>query len=295
MVRRSFHAMGTEIELLVDADGDVERTLDASEAEFHRLEGLFSRFREDSELSRLNASGTLDAGPDLVRVVELALAARERSGGRFDPTVHDALVAAGYDRSFELVAPESDGCAGVPIPTHMDDQAPRSHRPLGIRVRDSRIELEPGVRIDLGGIAKGYAAERAAEVLGTAGPCLVSAGGDVATRDGAWPVGVETNGEPLTLELRGSSALATSGRDRRRWRRNGRELHHLIDPRTGAPADSDLLRVTVVARDAVEAEVAAKTLFLAGAELAEMEANASGTPCVLVAEGGRTILAGGLA
>lgn len=164
-----------------------------------------------------------------------------------------------------------------------------------MRIVGSRIELEPGVRIDLGGIAKGYAAERAAEVLGTAGACLVNAGGDIATRAGSWPVGVETGGALLTLELTGGGALATSGRDRRRWRRNGRELHHLIDPRTDAPADTDLLRVTVVATDAVEAEVAAKALFLAGAVRAEEEANTSGTPSVLVTESGRTILAGGLA
>ena len=191
-----------------------------------------------------------------MRVVELALAARERTGGRFDPTVHDAVVAAGYDRSFEDVVPESDVRCQAPAVAGG-----------GVSVDGSRIALEPGVRIDLGGIGKGYAAERAAELLALAGPCLVNAGGDVATRGGSWPVGVETAGAPLTLELAGA-ALATSGRDRRRWRRGGRELHHLIDPRTGAPSETDLLRVTVVAPDAVEAEVAAKALFLAGADAA---------------------------
>jgi len=289
MVRRRFHAMGTEIELLVDA-GSAEPALDAAEQEFHRLEALLSRFREDSELSRLNRDGALAAGPDLRRVVELALAARERSGGRFDPTVHDALVAAGYDRSFELVPSEMDTSPGM----SMDMDIPVQHS-MDIHVQAERIELAPGIRIDLGGIGKGYAAERAAEILATAGPCLVNAGGDVATRDGAWPVGVETADEPLTLELSGSSGLATSGRDRRRWRRDGRELHHLIDPRTGAPAETDLLRVTVVASDAIEAEVAAKSLFLAGAELAAAEADAAGIPAVLVTDDGRTVHAGGLA
>ena len=156
----------------------------------------------------------------------------------------------------------------------------------------SRIVLGPGVHLDLGGIGKGYAAERAAELLALAGPCLVNAGGDVATRGGAWPIGVETAAEPLTLELRGA-ALATSGRDRRRWRRGGRELHHLIDPRTGAPAETDLLRVTVVAPDAVEAEVAAKALFLAGADAAAAEADAAGLAAVLVTDD-RTLLTGGL-
>jgi thiamine biosynthesis lipoprotein len=166
---------------------------------------------------------------------------------------------------------------------------------MGIHVSSSRIELDPNVHLDLGGIGKGYAAERAAELLATAGPCLVNAGGDVATRDGSWPIGVETPGQAITLQLDGSRALATSGQDRRRWRCDGREQHHLIDPRTGAPAESDLLRVTVVADDAVDAEVDAKALFLAGAERAAAEADAAGTPAVLVTCAGRTIFAGGIA
>jgi thiamine biosynthesis lipoprotein len=146
------------------------------------------------------------------------------------------------------------------------------------------------VQIDLGGIGKGYAAERAAELLALAGPCLVNAGGDIAIRGGSWPVGVEH----ITLQL-DSGGLATSGRDRRRWQRGGRELHHLIDPATGEPSETDLLRVTVVAGDAVDAEVAAKSLFLAGSKRAAAEANAAGMPAVLVTEDGRTLLAGGLA
>ena len=152
-----------------------------------------------------------------------------------------------------------------------------------------------GVRLDLGGIGKGYACERAAEILATAGPCLVNAGGDIATRAGTWTVSVETASEPLTLELSGSNALATSGRDLRRWRRGGREVHHLIDPATGLPSMSDLLRVTAVAHDAIDAEVTAKDLFLVGADSAREEADHRGVPALLVTRDGRTILAGGLA
>ena len=280
--RHTFRAMGTEIELLVEADG-AAGALDAAEDEFHRLEALLSRFREDSELSRLNRDGAVDAGPDLRHVVELALAARERTAGRFDPTIHDALVAAGYDRSFEQIDP---WCQAPCLAPGVAGGA--------VSVEGTRIELDRGVRIDLGGIGKGYAAERAAEILATAGPCLVNAGGDIAVRGGRWPVGVETAAEPLTLEL-SRGGLATSGQDRRRWRRNGRELHHLIDPRTGEPAETDLLRVTAIAPDAIEAEVAAKSLFLAGAECAACEADAAGIAAVLVTGDGRTILAGGLA
>lgn len=289
LVRHCFRAMGTEIELLVEAD-EATAALAAAEEEFHRLESLLTRFRPDSELSQLNTEGRLAAGPDLLRVVELAIAANERTGGRFDIRVHDALVAAGYDRSFELVPPEQDGSPGTAEPP-----APPDPSPGAIHVEGGVIRLDAGVRLDLGGIGKGYACERAAEVLATAGPCLVNAGGDIATRAGTWTVGVETATAPLTLELSGGSALATSGRDLRRWRRAGRELHHLIDPATGLPSESDLLRVTAVAYDAVEAEVTAKALFLAGAANALEEADRLDIPVVLVTQDGRTICGGGLA
>jgi thiamine biosynthesis lipoprotein len=281
MQRHVFRAMGTEIELLLDADA-TDGALAGAEDELRRLEGLLSRFRQESELSRLNRDGAIDAGADLLRVVELAVAARTYTRGRFDPTVHDALVAAGYDRTFDDV-PRADAT----------DARPPVAAGGGVRVVGSRIELDPGVRIDLGGIGKGYAAERAADLLGVAGPCLVNAGGDIATRGGSWRVGVDTPDGTITLDIR-DAAVATSGTDRRSWRRAGRTLHHLIDPRTGAPATSDILRVTVVAPDAVAAEVAATSLFLSGARAAAAEADDAQLPTVIVDTDGRTILAGGL-
>src|SRR5205085_683812 len=131
--------------------------------------------------SRLNRAGASDVSADLAHVVRLALAARERTHGRYDPCVHDALVAAGYDRTFAEVA--SDG---------IDTQAAAACGG-SVSVIGSRVELEGGARLDLGGIGKGYAAERAADILAAAGPCLVDAGGDIAVRgESAWPVGVET-------------------------------------------------------------------------------------------------------
>lgn len=277
---RRFRAMGTDIELFVDAP-EADGKLAAAEAEFHRLEAILTRFRPESELSRLNEAGALEAGPDLLEVVALALEARERTHGRFDPTVHDAVASAGYDRSFEHVP--TDGTA-VTVGSSCGG---------AVRLNGSKIELGANVRIDLGGIGKGYAAARVAQLLSTAGPALVNAGGDIAVVGGSWPVGVQTATGDLTLQL-SSGALATSGRDRRRWRRNGRELHHLIDPKTGTSSDSDLVRLTVVASDAVEAEVWAKALYLSGEEDAVREADELGLPCVLVTADGRTRLAGGL-
>lgn len=290
MLRRRFHAMGTDCELFLKARPRpvALRAMVGAEREVRRLERVFSRFDPDSELSALNRRATLRVGPELLEVVDLALAARERTGGRFDPTVHDALVAAGYDRTFEEVA-SAEARGGNP-------RASALRCGGSVRVdRETRsIELDPGVRLDLGGIAKGYVVDRAAEILGEHGPCLVDAGGDIAVRGGGWPIGLDTGDGTLTLEL-GDGAVATSGRDRRRWTRGSEELHHIIDPATGLPAIGDLLRVTAVAATATEAEVRAKALFLAGAEDAEREANATATPALLVTLDGRTLLAGGLA
>ena len=177
----------------------------------------------------------------------------------------------------------------LPTQTTPREAAPVCGGRVGIHGR--RVELEDGAKLDLGGIGKGYAAERAADLLAAAGPCLVDAGGDVAVRGGhAWPVGVETGDGVVTLELE-RGALATSGSDRRHWVRGGEERHHLIDPRTGRSAASDILRVTAFADDAVQAEVLAKLLFLAGTD----EAAQSGSTAIVVTRSGETILTGGFA
>jgi thiamine biosynthesis lipoprotein len=285
MLGHRFHAMGTEIELLLDAN-DEGSSFAQAEREFHRLEALLSRFRPDSELSRLNRAGELRVGPELLELTELALDGRESTGGRFDPTVHDALVAAGYDRSLEQLADASRAPA---------QPRPRCNGRVDVDRSAKTIRLGHGVRLDLGGIAKGWAADRALELLSRIGPALVNAGGDLAATPRPWPVGVGTTAEPLTLELDGG-AVATSGRDRRRWRRNGREHHHLIDPATARPAGGDVLAVTVVASTAAEAEVRATAAFLArSAAQAVVEADGLGIPTVIVTREGRTLFAGGLA
>jgi FAD:protein FMN transferase len=286
--RLAFAAMGTRVEALLEAPptSAARAALARVRDEFERLEGIFSRFRRDSELSRLNEAGSIEAGPDLRAVVELALAARERTSGRFDPTLHEAVVAAGYDRTFD----------------ELDEHAPARPAPdpgiaRDVSVTGRRIELGAGVRLDLGGIVKGYAADRCARQLAPLGPCLVNAGGDLAvagTRsEGPWPVAVDVPDGRLTLAV-ASGGLATSGRDRRRWRRRGEERHHLIDPATCRPAEGGPVTVTVAAPSATDAEVAAKSIFLAG-ERAEREAELLGTPAVIVRADGRARLVGGLA
>ncbi len=282
MERRSFQAMGTTIELVLETNDScaAAAAFDEAEAEFERLEQIMSRFRPDSELSQLNGRGALDASQELAEIITTAVEARESTDGRFDPTILDALVAAGYDRSFDELSADDDA------PT----AAPSRACGGGIEIDGRRIVLAPGVRVDLGGIGKGFAAERVAAQLALTGPALVSAGGDVAVRgipaEGSWAVAVD---DSLTLGLE-RGGLATSGRDRRRWERAGLEQHHLIDPTTGLPSRTDLIRVTAIAADAVQAEVIAKTLFLSGSK----EAIAANRPAVLVTDDGRTLTTGGL-
>jgi thiamine biosynthesis lipoprotein len=276
--------MGTEIELFVDAQAP-DGPMDEAEREFRRLELILSRFLPDSELSRLNRARVMRVGPELAELVPLAIEARTRTNGRFDPTVHNAVVSAGYDRTFELVPERCGRHPRVAV-------APCSGE---VEMHGDVVVIEPGFALDLGGIAKGWAADRACTILASAGPALVDAGGDVVGVGRTWPIGVPVPAQDLTLGLR-DGALATSGRDRRRWMRNGREAHHVIDPATGEPADGDVLTVTVAARTAAEAEVLATALFLSGeTERAAREADTQGVPAVIVARDGRTLLAGGLA
>jgi thiamine biosynthesis lipoprotein len=282
MLRHVFHAMGTRVEALLESDEpDAPKALLEVEAEFERLETILSRFRPESDLSRLNREGRYKGSPELTHLVELALRAREETAGRFDPTIHDALVAAGYDRTFEDLS--EPGPPHSVTPYYLPGSG-------GVRVDGDSVTLAAGVRLDLGGIGKGYAVDRAVALLVPHGPCLVNAGGDLAVAgapcEGAWAVAVETPSGPLTLGLT-SGGLATSGRDRRRWTRNGEERHHLIDPASGRPADSRWLRVTVVASSAVAAEVTAKDLFLGG--------DPAGSDAVLVALDGSVTRTGALA
>jgi FAD:protein FMN transferase len=285
--RLAFRAMGSGVEVLLESPPSraARLALAGVREEFERLEQVFSRFRPDSELSRLNAAGSIEASADLQTVVELALGARERTAGRFDPTLHDAVVAAGYDRTFDEL--DEHG----PVRPAQDPRAVRD-----VFVRGRRIELGPGVRLDLGGIVKGYAADRCVRRLAPLGPSLVNAGGDLAAAgaraEGPWPVAVDVPGARLTLAL-AEGGLATSGRDRRRWHRQGKERHHLIDPATCRPAEGGPLTVTVAASSATEAEVIAKAIILAGRG-AEREAERLGAPTVMVLADGRTRLMGGL-
>lgn len=263
-----FEALGTTCELfaLDAADGRLEETA-AWIAEMHQR---LTRFEPSSELSRFNASAGrwVEVSPEMQALLVFALAAYAESGGLVHAGVLPALLAAGYDRTFSVVAErdrESAARGALPECTFAAAAAPSrlaaalDPLPDLLDVAGGRARLRPGAAVDLGGLAKGWLADRAVERIGP--NALVSLGGDLIARgagpegDG-WPVGFGDR----TLLLR-DTAAATSGTARRRW---GDGQHHLIDPRTGTPSRSDLTEVSVLAPDAASAEVMAKTALLLG-------------------------------
>ncbi len=268
MRQHEFRAMGCQMLAALDVatPAAAERLAEVPDW-FAEWERRLSRFRDDSELVWLNrqAAGPVQVSDILWDVVKTALQAAQRSHGLVTPTILAELELAGYDRSFDMI--DAHIPAGSPPATPSGDW-----NAVVLRLGSRSICLPPGVRLDLGGVAKGWAADRAARQLGAHGPALIDAGGDIAVSgpmaDGSpWPIGVadptELDGQ-IELLLLESGGVATSGRDYRRWRRGDSWQHHIIDPRTGHPAVTDVLSATVVASSAREAEMAAKVALILG-------------------------------
>jgi thiamine biosynthesis lipoprotein len=246
----TFNALGGECELYgIDVDAS---SLQKGHAWILRMHDRFTRFEPNSELSRLNASGGRwsSVSPELEALLHESLRAFEISDGLVNVAVLPALLAAGYTRDF---------AAG---PTARTAARPIHPLPEVLQLRTGEARLMDGAALDLGGIAKGWLADRLARDLGE--NVLVNLCGDLYARGGGatgegWPVGFGDK----TLLLKDLGA-ATSGTTKRAWAGG----HHLIDPRTGLPAQSDLSEVSVLASTAVDAEIFAKVALLLGASAA---------------------------
>lgn len=294
--RVAFPAMSTTIELtgVGVTDREMTRALDLGRRLAETWEDRFSRFRPSSQLCRLNASGGEPMRVDglFLDLLETVRVAVPRTAGRFDPSILPALEAAGYDRSF------AEGL-GTARPIAVD--APRAAGIAGwARVRIDRQEgearLPPGMRIDLGGVAKGAFADLLAAELGAWPGGCVDAGGDLRAwgmppRGDRWVVGLEDPFHPsadhLVAELipPGRAAMATSATHRRRWRAGDGMAHHLIDPRTGLPLPDIARSVTAFAPDVTSAEIATKALMVAAADGALHETFGASLAVVTYADG----------
>lgn len=265
--RLEFRAMGCDMLALVESE-TAPALLARVPEWFEEWEQVLSRFRYDSELTRLNQvhERPVRVSATLWEVLQAARKAERLTEGLVTPTLLDAILEAGYDRPFDVLPHQTP---------YMSDPVMEAPPPLtAITVNRSAqtVTLPSGMSLDFGGIAKGWAAHQAMKRLQAEGPALVNAGGDIAIsgprRDGSpWQIGItnpfDRQAELENLFLEGCG-VATSGKDRRRWTRNGILQHHILDPATGQPAETDLLTVTVIARDVMQAEAAAKAAFILG-------------------------------
>lgn len=256
--------MGTTVSLLLPG----ERARQGSRLVrdlFVAWERALSRFLPDSELAQLNQRpGTpVPVSNLLYHVLATALTAAQATEGVYDPALLDQLIKAGYDRTFEQ----------MPL-ARFDPVIPGEPggRWRGIKVDPIHrtVTLPAGIRLDFGGIAKGMAVDAALEELRLHGiqTALVNAGGDLAVlglppAPRYWPIDVPGREQRWTIPLR-RGAVATSGIARRHWWQGQEFRHHLLDPRTGQPAQSDLWSVSVVTDRCEQAEVAAKVAFILG-------------------------------
>lgn len=283
----SFPALGsdavvgvTRADALGTARAEVEGVVD-------QIDRACSRFREDSELSAVNAAQgrPVQVSPLMLDAVEVALRAARLTGGDVDPTVGQALVALGYDTDFAQLRPRAPSFATVPGWTTIKvDRA------------TSTVSLSRGVMLDLGSTAKALAADLAAAAAAqaTGAGVLVSLGGDISVAGpapaGGWRVRVtddhraEETAPGQTISI-SSGGLATSSTTTRRWMTEAGPAHHLIDPATGQPANGPWRTVSVAAASCLDANIASTAAVIRG-ERAIQWLESLGVPSRLVAHGG---------
>jgi thiamine biosynthesis lipoprotein len=310
-----WRALGTTVHLLV-ADGHPAIARDAVEATLARVDATYSRFRPDSELSRLHAlpGETVRVSDLLVRAIGDALRAAAATDGLVDPTVGRAVRATGYDADFASVPGRVAMAPGLgrgtvplatpPGPVVRIESVP-GWRAVRLDSAARTIKLPHGVELDLGSTGKALAAElaagAAAERLGPGAGVLVSLGGDIAvsgrTPPGGWQVAVgeDSSADPLDLDevvSLASGGMATSSTTIRRWRHDGVDVNHIVDPRTGAPAAGPWRTATVVALTCTEANAAATAAIIRGADAPAWLASL-GLPSRLVGVDGSVVRLGG--
>jgi thiamine biosynthesis lipoprotein len=251
----------TDPSLISDARELVERELAA-------IDQAASRFRPDSEISMLRSAGgvAVRISPLLAEMVDVALRAAERTGGDVDPTVGNALLALGYDRTFSALPADA--------PAAHPGRIVVTARPTwrNVRLSERMLTVPAGVLLDLGATAKAYAADRCArlvaETLGTG--VLVALGGDLATAGPApargWQILVQDGPhEPASrIALPAGAAIATSSTQSRRWKSGGVVQHHVLNPRTCRPAETVWRTVSVVAYSCVDANIITTAALIRG-------------------------------
>lgn len=283
------YAMDTYMELKAYG-GEAEDLLEKAEKEIFRLERLFSATSAESELYRLNLSGSGAVSPELAEIISVSLALSRKTGGAFDPSVRPLLRLWGFTED-EFRVPSEAGIAAALE-----------------RVGDERISADGtevllnGCELDLGGIAKGYAADRFAGIAAESlcGGAFANLGGMICaagTKPGGepWRVALQSPlGEGYAAVLSVSNVcISTSGAYQRFFESGGKRYHHIIDPSTGFPAESDLLSATVIDESGCFADAVSTALFVMGEDASVKFCRQNGVCAILITEDMRLLCLGG--
>lgn len=259
----TWRALGTYVELSVEDAATLAEATALATAVLDDIDRCASRFRDDSDLTRVNrtAGRWADVDPLLAEAVAVAVQVAEHTGGLVHPLLGETMVSLGYDRTFADLPPQVRvvGHRVVPLDAWRDIDIDSA----------GRIRIPSGTALDLGATGKAFAADLVMEVLAGAGLAgIVSVGGDVAAAGHApWPVAVcEHPDEPGEVVLLTGGGLATSSTRVRRWSSAGSTLHHLVDPRTGAPAAGVWRTVSATGPSAVAANAATTAAIVLGAQ-----------------------------
>jgi thiamine biosynthesis lipoprotein len=291
----SFPALGTNAAVTLADARSLPAAIAIVEDELRRIDETCSRFRDDSELTRLNRSaGTpFEASPLLLEALGVALSVAARTDGDVDPTVGRSLLALGWDSDFTVVVArrgQSPRLRIVPAAGWQRVRLDRARR---------TVRVPAGVEIDLGATAKALAADRCAQRVhsATGSGALINLGGDIALAGpapvGGWPIRVTDDhrsaatAEGQTIAL-AAGGLATSSTTVRRWRSGEADVHHIVDPRSGAPAREVWRTVSVAAATCVEANSASTAAIVRG-EAAVTWLEAAGLPARLVRRDGTLV------
>lgn len=293
-IETSFNALGTSIvvRIVIASDEEKERaTLFFAEvrAQYDRLQKIFDRFNEESELSRLNKHLTesVPASLEMIAVAERALSYNEKTDGYFDPRIIEVLEDNGYYQDFKKISASE-------ISQRKHGSIVYDNLSRDLVVMGGCVEF--GARMDFSGIVKGYVTDHVVKMLIDQGwkNFIVDSGGDMFCsgqdeRGEIWRVDLEgMSHQKLMLEL-ADCAVATSGISRRKWEKDGKRFHHLVNPKKPDVFSFDIRSVTVVAQSAEEADVWAKTLYLMGSEKGMICANEKNIPCIMLKYNGSAL------
>ena len=264
----SWRALGTLVQLIVTDPSALPEARQMLESDLAEVDAACSRFRPDSEIRALKG-GRQGISPLLAEAIGVALRAARLTDGDVDPTVGVAMSAVGYDRDFEHIIPNGP-------PLSLTVRTVPGWREVHLDGRS--LTMPAGVQLDLGATAKAWAADRSAARIATSTGrgVLVSLGGDIAVAgpapDGGWRIRVQdvtgAPGDPpagpyALIAIR-DGGLATSSTAARRWQRGGDVLHHILDPRTGLPAEPVWRTVSVAAGSCADANAASTAAVIRG-------------------------------